>query len=672
MTELFQQLVAWVTLHPHWSGLIIFLVAMAESLAIVGLLVPGVAIMFGIGALIGSGSVAFWPAMSWAVAGAVVGDGFSFWLGRHYRQRLTSVWPFTRYPKSLSQGIEFFEKYGGKSVAFGRFFGPVRAMIPLVAGMMGMLPWRFFIANLLSALVWAPAYLLPGVVFGASLELASEVALRLVILILLLAGMVWLVVWLVHRVFLLLHPHAATLVQAILNWGRLHPHAGRIAMALADPEHPEAKGLSILASLLILATAMFVLTLGWVLGGMPHQGMDAAVLNALQGLRTPWADHLMVIITSLANLEIMAPVFFVVLALLTAKGHRHAAMYWLAAAAFCLIASPLLKLGLQVPRPNIVALAEGSYAFPSGHTLRAAVVYGFLSVLLARASSPRWRWIPYSLAALLTLAVAFSRLYLGVHWLSDILGSITLGLAWVSALGIAYHRHTAGERNPWQLAGGALAAMLLALTISSQFFHDRHLAGYRPVVSITEMPAGYWWREGWVELPRRRLDTQQSLNQPLNIQYAGSLEALGSDLARAGWRPAPMLQWNNLLKLLSPSLPLQQLPVLPQVHDGRHESLTLEKPLDGDRRLVLRLWPAQVQLNPGALPLWLGLAGEQQQVRVAGLLTYAATSGDFADALAQLTADVQPFLQLQPSPDGQILRLRPHPPPPPSARSSDG
>ena len=112
--------------------------------------------------------------------------------------------------------------------------------------------------------------------------------------------------------------------------------------------------------------------------------------------------------------------------------------------------------------------------------------------------------------------------------------------------------------------------------------------------------------------------------------------------------------------------------MLPQVHDGRHESLTLEKPLDGDRRLVLRLWPAQVQLNPGALPLWLGLAGEQQQVRVAGLLTYAATSGDFAGALAQLTVDIQPYLQHQSSPDGQILRLRPRPPPPPSARSSDG
>ena len=676
MTELFQQVIAWVSLHPYWAGLVIFSVAMAESLAIVGLIVPGVVIMFGIGALIGSGSIAFWPAMSWAVAGAVAGDGLSFWLGYRYRQRLTAMWPFTRYPRSLAQGIEFFDKYGGKSVAFGRFFGPVRAMIPLVAGMMGMRPWRFFVANLLSALAWAPAYLLPGVVFGASLELASEVALRLVILILLLAGSVWLAVWLVHRVFLLLHPHARSLVEAILNWGRQHPRTGEIAVALTDPAHPEAKGLSILASVLILATGLFVLVLGWVLGGVPHQGLDALVLEGLQGLRTPWADHLMVTVTALADLEVLAPLFFLVLLLLMARGHRHAAMYWLAAAAFCLLASPLLKLGLRIPRPDIVAQAADSFSFPSGHTLRATVMYGFLSVLLARASTPRWRWIPYGLAALLTVAVALSRLYLGVHWLSDIVGSITLGLAWVSALGIAYHRHTAAEHAPWRLAGGALAALVLAMAITGPLLHEHRLDRYDPRPVATEMRANHWWREGWAGLPNERLDARQTQNHPLNVQYAGPPGQLSADLEQTGWRPAPTLNWGNLLKLLSPSLPLQQLPVLPQVHDGQHESLTLEKPLDGDRRLVLRLWPTQIRLTPGALPLWIGLVAEQRQERVAGLLTYAATAGNFAEALQLLKADTGQFAQGRVAIDSGVLRLRPAPVPgrpiPPSARSTDG
>ncbi len=243
MTELLQQILAWVSLHPGWSYSVIFLVAMAESLAIVGLIVPGVVIMFGIGALIASGAIAFWPAMGWAVVGAVAGDGLSFWLGRHYQERLSAIWPFTRYPESIHQGKRFFEKYGGKSVALGRFFGPIRAVIPLVAGMMGMTPLRFLFANVLSALAWAPLYLLPGMVFGASMELASEVAMRLVILLLILLFVLWLAYHVTRGLFRRLHPHTSQWVQGLLNWGKAHPMMGEIANALADPHHPETRGL---------------------------------------------------------------------------------------------------------------------------------------------------------------------------------------------------------------------------------------------------------------------------------------------------------------------------------------------------------------------------------------------------------------------------------------------
>lgn len=109
MTELFQQLLGWVELHPYWAGALIFTISMAESLAIIGLLVPGVAIMFGIGAMIGAGSIDFGSTMALAVTGAVVGDGVSFWLGRLYREQLPGIWPFRRYPESLGRGITFLK-----------------------------------------------------------------------------------------------------------------------------------------------------------------------------------------------------------------------------------------------------------------------------------------------------------------------------------------------------------------------------------------------------------------------------------------------------------------------------------------------------------------------------------------------------------------------------------
>jgi len=661
MQSFFDALLIWVALHPWFSGVIIFLVAMAESLAIIGMLVPGVAIMFGIGALVAADSIPFWWAMAWAVAGAVAGDGFSFWLGRHYRQRLTAVWPFSRYPRSLTQGMDFFQKYGGKSVAIGRFFGPVRAVIPLVAGMMGMRPWRFLVANLLSALAWAPAYLLPGVVFGASLELASEVALRLVVLLVLLLLGIWLVGWLIHRLFLLLQPHSHSLVQWLHRLGEEHPRAHTITAALSDPNHPEARGLTQLASLLILGAGLFSLILGWVLGvGHGHQGIDRTVLEGLQSLHTPWADHLMVFFTGLADLEVILPLFLAVLGYLIWRSHRQAALHWLAAGAFCLVAVPLLKYGFGVSRPTVVAAAAGSYAFPSGHTLWAVVIYGYLAVMVARASSSRWRWLPYSLAGIFIAAVSLSRLYLGVHWLSDVLGSLTLGITWVATLGIAYYRHTERERAGWPLAVTAALTLALAALIQGLTLHDQKLAYYTPREQIQTIAGPDWWQQAWSRLPRVQDDLWDRRQQPMQLQYAGPLKTLASQLARSGWQPAERLDWGNILKLLTPSLPLRQLPILPQVHNGRHAQLVLEKPSADGRRRVLRLWPSGFRLSPTPVPLWVGRVSRQHKVTVLDLVAYPATVNEDEQAILHaLAADLDDRLKHKSVAAGKVLLLRP-------------
>ncbi|MEW7980083.1 MAG: phosphatase PAP2 family protein [Candidatus Sedimenticola endophacoides] len=642
MLELFHLLLDWVAAHPLWSGLVIFLVAMSESLAIVGLIVPGVMIMFGIGALIASGAIAFWPALGWAVAGAVVGDGLSFWLGRHFSDRLTRIWPFSRHPQTLERGIAFFERYGGKSVAFGRFFGPVRAVIPLVAGAMGMRPLRFLAANVLSALAWAPAYLLPGIVFGASLELASEVAFRLVLLLLLLVLFLWLVLHLLRTLFRLLHPHAGRWVEALLRWSRLHPKLGEIAAALADPAHPEAKGLSTLASLLVLTTLLFTLILGAVLDASAISGLDHTVLNALQSLRSPWADHLMTALTRLTDTNTLAGLSLGVLAYLAWRGHRRTLLYWLAAIGFAILVPSLLKNLLQIPRPDMLAIPPGSYSFPSGHTLKATVLYGFLSVMIARPIHSGWRWIPYAAAALAAGGVALSRLYLGVHWLSDVLGSLCLGLAWVALLAIAYNRHTRPETHWAGLAGASLLILGVTLAVETHLHHSERVARYQPAREPIRIQRIQWWQDPQVAgQPGYREDTQSRHDHPLNIQFAGAPADLEQALHERGWRRAGVLSWENLLRLLSPSLPLAQMPVLPQVHNARHEALVLERADTTRGRLVLRLWPTRIRLSPTGQPLWIGNVSHQEKRVIAASFSFATTGGDFHTPLARLIEDLQ-------------------------------
>jgi len=638
MTELLQQLLDWISLHPLWAGIVIFLVAMGESLAVIGMLIPGAAMMISFGTLISTGTLGFWSTCGWAVAGAIAGDGLSFLLGHHYREQLTRLWPFNKHPQSLERGITFFQRYGGKSVVIGRFVGPTRAIIPMVAGMMGMPANRFIFANIISALVWAPLYLLPGMVLGASLGLASEVAVRLVILLLLLVVLIWLLIWGIKRLFLFLHPRATNWVQAALRWSQQHPKLKGLATALADPQHPEARGLAILATLLVFSTGLsaLILTAALTQHGL---GIDQALLQATQSLRTPWADQLMIHLTRLADAPVMATLALGLLAFLLWQRQWHTAGYWLAAVGFGFLASLILKYSLQLPRPDIGLSGLGPYGFPSGHTLRATVIFGFLSVVIARAITPLHRWLPYGLAALLVLLVALSRLYLGAHWFSDVMASLSLGLAWVTLLGIAYHRHTAVVTHWRSLT--LCSITLLALTTGLQAWnnHEADIALYTPAHKKQLIHTSEWWSQEWQKQPAFRHDIRGRHNHPLYLQYAGTLEWLKIKLMEKGWRQADELQWDDILKLLSPSLPLQALPVLPQVHDGRHESLAMIKPIPDDGRLVLRLWSSNTVLMPGQKSLWVGSVTRQQQADALALLHYAKTSADFDTPMEILRAD---------------------------------
>ncbi|WP_455203155.1 VTT domain-containing protein [Kaarinaea lacus] len=195
-----QPILDWIKEHPGLAGLVVFSIATAESLAVVGILVPGIVFMLGIGALVGLGVLDLWSTLLWAAFGAVIGDGVSYWIGRHFDQQLRSLWPFTKHPELIPRGEQFFHKHGGKSILFGRFIGPIRPIIPAIAGIMHMNPLYFTLVNVVSAIAWAPVVIIPGVAFGSSLHLASEAAGRLVVVLIILLLLSWLLIYLVRKI----------------------------------------------------------------------------------------------------------------------------------------------------------------------------------------------------------------------------------------------------------------------------------------------------------------------------------------------------------------------------------------------------------------------------------------------------------------------------------------
>lgn len=185
----------WLMANPHWAGVVMFALAAAESLAGVGILVPGITAFFAIGSLIGVDVLNFWSMLICAIAGAIVGDNLSFWLGKHYRDRLWRVWPLSRYPELPVQGQQFFAKHGGKSVIFGRFVGPIRAIVPAVAGMSNMSSTRFFAVNVFSAILWAPLVLIPGMLFGEAIADAKAYLFEMLLFVLVFFGLLNLWMW---------------------------------------------------------------------------------------------------------------------------------------------------------------------------------------------------------------------------------------------------------------------------------------------------------------------------------------------------------------------------------------------------------------------------------------------------------------------------------------------
>jgi membrane protein DedA with SNARE-associated domain len=161
MTSSFSTLVDFVHAHSQYTHIAIFLLALSEAIPVVGTVVPGSTLIIGISALATSANANPWLLLIAATAGAIIGDGLSFWLGQRYHREILNSWPLNKYPQLIAQSERLVTQYGAASVFLARFAAVVRAFVPLVSGILRMSPLQFYAANILSALAWAPAMFFP-------------------------------------------------------------------------------------------------------------------------------------------------------------------------------------------------------------------------------------------------------------------------------------------------------------------------------------------------------------------------------------------------------------------------------------------------------------------------------------------------------------------------------
>lgn len=613
MTDYIHAIVQFAEAHANWVYALAFAATFLESVAVIGLLVPGSGIIVALGTLIPSGAVGFWWLCLWAVLGALGGDGLSYWIGHHYGDRLRELWPFNRHREVLAHGERFFAKHGGKSVFLSRFVAPVRGAVPLVAGLARMEPSRFLVANATSALGWAPAHIIPGILIGAGLTLTNAVATRLLVFAILLGVLMWLIA----KIAVLAVRSGPPLLEAAQRrvdaWARRRRDwFARRILALIDPAHGEARSLAMLGLVVVGGAWLFFGIIEDVLTGDPLVRADAAIYNLLQGLRSLPADHLMVAITELGGRTVIGAVAAAVLLWLTWRRAWHTMAYWIAAFGGAGLIGLAIKVTLHRPRPAPIYTGWDAFSFPSGHATTSAAVYGFLAVLLARGLAPVWQALIGVSAVLMVVLIGFSRIYLGAHWFSDVIGGVVFGATWVALLSIAYVRH-----DPPRLPTGPFAAIVIATLVGvggMQIVQEMpaDLQRYSVREPVRSIAAEDWWGDAWRDIPVRRVDLAGEREEPLVLQWAGSLADLRRLLTGDGWQPPPEWSLQSALGFFAPVQDPMAPPVLPRLHDGRSSALTLIHAVDGGReasRWVLRVWKAGVRLDGPSEqtePLWLG------------------------------------------------------------------
>lgn len=248
---------------------------------------------------------------------------------------------------------------------------------------------------------------------------------------------------------------------------------------LFSPDSPKWF-LLVAAALVVGGTWLFFGVLEDVVSHDPLVEVDAYVYHWLQSLRTPAADRVMVVATELGDVQVLLPVIFVALAWFLIHRLWLTAGYWLVAIGVAEALAGALKVALHRPRPGVFYTGIERFSFPSGHATLSMVAFGFLAYLLCRGARPGLRKAVIIVAAALIVFITLSRLYLGAHWLSDVLGGLAFGVAWVAALAVAHEYQSHQQFRPERLAALVLATVLIAGGAHVATSHEADQSRYQP------------------------------------------------------------------------------------------------------------------------------------------------------------------------------------------------
>lgn len=610
MSDIATPILEWLNTNPELAGLATFLISAGESVAIIGTIVPGTVMMTAIGALVGAGVIPFWSTLIWAILGAIVGDGISYWFGHYFKDRMHNVWPFRNHPNILASGEKFFYKHGGMSVFIGRFVGPVRALVPLVAGMLGLKPIRFYIANIVSAILWAPIYMLPGFILGAaSMELPSELAARVLILLILGGLVIVLCIWLIKKLFDLVKNEIDQFLNWIWNSLKKSRYFKMLTILLKHHDPRKTHGQLTLTFYFIMTSLAFLYLANFILYKGSSGGTNSMIYHFFRSIRTPALDNPAILITLLGDKFVLLPIIAALFGWLIFTKHWRTGFHVLVLGVLSACSIEVFKHLVHSPRPwGVLGNSQAGFSFPSGHVTLAFVFYLGLAFLFAKIYSIKQRNTLYILAGTLIGLIALTRLYFGVHWLSDVIGGALLASSLLMLVILSYNRKASKNIKPRGIIVTLLIAFVLSYSINIYTSFNKLKHQYTlldsPLYTIT---LDSWWEQKGGYFPLYRVNRLGVASNVFNVQWLGSISDIKKILLKNGWESPQALNWLNVLYRITAVESTKHLPLLSPLYLDKHPVLILVKQTTESKKLViLRFWASQFLINNSQEPLWLG------------------------------------------------------------------
>lgn len=603
--EYIEPLNSWIQANPKWALICTFLISLSESLAIVGSIIPGSVTMTAVGIMAGSGLMRIDFTFIAAILGAVGGDSLSYFIGQKFKDSLPFIWPFKRNPTWLVYGKEYFKKYGGKSVFVGRFIGPLRSLIPLVAGMMQMNQWHFLSANILSAIGWSILYLGPGILIGvASNDLSSESATKLFIVVFVILLAIW-----VFSVFLkwaLVHLYTYSYGRLNNFWkkGLSHKRFGPIFHYLT-PDNEEIFFLSgrIFLSLLIAIIASITLGL-LVYNWSVIDTFNNQVYLFLQSIRNEVLDLFFIFISIFIKpISIIALTLAIVIYTIFHKDWR-TLKFWVSLCLVTTVFLSLCELIYDLPIPINMQNTHFKPSFPAINLTYATALFGFLVFYI----STRYRTtitlaIRIIIITILLLA-GLGALYLGDSWFTSVIGAYTIGLSICLLHWVFYRRIPHINRESYLPILFSCLVLAVVSLISFKLEYKKIQNAHNPFLTQQTLSYEKWWDTKVNQLPLYASNRFGKHIAIFNIQYLGDLDEIEKALAKNGWRIVNgSFLYNLLMHTGKPKK--ETLPLMSQLYLNRKAVLIMSYKHE-DEKIIVRFWRSNFIIKGADKPLWLG------------------------------------------------------------------